>query len=90
MFISLSFSFFTFFLFIIKLSTLMFSEEELKKYVIAIHECDKSKFFEQQFFFDLIKAECVHMHTDNFNLKKFNVVDQQSISSHQLKTYMII
>ena len=30
------------------------------------------------------------MHTGNFNLKKFNVMSQQSISSHQLKTHMAI
>ena len=58
----------------------MFFKKELKEYVIAIHECDKSKFSEQWFFPDLIKAECVHMHIDSFNLKKFSVADQQLIS----------
>ena len=60
----------------------MFFEEKSKKYVIAIYKCNKSKFFKQQFFLDSVKAECVHMHTDSFNLKKFNIANQQSISSH--------
>ena len=82
MFISLSSFFFTFFSFTIKSSISTFFKKELKKYVITIYKCDKSKFFKQQFFFNLIKAKCVHMHTNSFNLKKFNVADQQSISSH--------
>ena len=80
MFIFLFFFFFIFFLFIIKSSISMLFEKKSKKYVIIIHECNKSKFFKQQFFFNLIKAECVHMHIDNFNLKKFNIANQQSIN----------
>ena len=68
----------------------MFFKKELKEYIIAIHECDKSKLFEWWFFFDLIKAECVHMHTDSFNLKKFSVMSQQSISLCQLEAHVII
>ena len=75
MFIFLFFSFFIFFLFIIKLSILTFFKKELKKYVITIYKCNKSKFFKQQFFFNSIKIECVHMHTDSFNLKKFSIAD---------------
>ena len=75
MFISLFFYFFIFFLFTIKSSILIFFKKELKKYVIIIYKCNKSKLFKQQFFFNLIKAECVHMHIDNFNLKKFNIAD---------------
>ena len=75
MFIFLFSFFFTFFLFIIKSSISTFSEEELKEYVIIIYECNKNKFLKQQFFFNLIKAECVHMHTDSFNLKEFNIAD---------------
>ena len=89
-FIFLSSSFSTFFLFIIKSLTSMLSEKKSKKYVIVTHECDKSKFLEWWFFSDLIKAKCVHMHTDNFNLKEFNIASQQSISSHWLETYMAI
>ena len=90
MFISLFSFFFIFFLFIIKSSTSTFFKKELKEYVIAIHECNKSKIFKQQFFFNLIKAECVHMHTNSFNLKEFNVVSQQLISSYWLEAHMII
>ena len=75
MFIFLLFSFFIFFLFTIKSLILTFFKKELKKYVIAIHKCNKSKLFKQQFFSDLIKTECVHMHTDSFNLKEFNVAN---------------
>ena len=82
MFISLLFFFFIFFLFTIKSSTSMFFKKELKEYVITIHECDKNKSFKQQFFFNLIKAECVHMHINSFNLKEFNVASQQSINLH--------
>ena len=74
MFIFLFFSFSTFFSFIIKSLISMFFKKKLKEYVIAIHECNKSKLFKQQFFFDLIKAECVYMHTNSFNLKKFNIM----------------
>ena len=90
MFTFLFFYFFTFFLFIIKSSTSTFFKEELKEYVITICKCDKNDFFKQQFFFNLIKAECVHMHTDNFNLKKFNVTNWQSINLCWLKTHMTI
>ena len=90
MFISLSSSFFTFFLFTIKSLTSMFFKKELKEYVIVIHECNKNKSLEWWFFFNLIKAECVHMHTDSFNLKEFNVAGWQSINSHWLKTHVII
>ena len=74
-FISLFSSFFTFFLFTIKSLTSTFFKKELKEYVITIHKCDKSKLSEWQFFFDLIKAECVHMHTSSFNLKKFSIMN---------------
>ena len=35
----------------------------------------KVNFLNNDSFFNLIKAECVHMHTNSFNLKKFNVVN---------------
>ena len=47
MFIFLFSFFFTFFSFIIKSSTSTFFKEELKEYVIVIHECDKNKSFKQ-------------------------------------------
>ena len=90
MFIFLSFFFFIFFLFIIKSLTSMFSEKKLKKYVIVIHKYNKNKFFEWWFFFNLIKAEYVHMHTNSFNLKKFNVVNWQSISLCWLRAHVAI
>ena len=75
MFIFLSFFFFIFFSFTIKslISTLF--KKKLKEYIITIHKCNKSKFSEQQFFSDLIKAECVHMHINSFNLKEFSIAD---------------
>ena len=75
MFIFLFFYFFIFFLFTIKSSTSTFLEKKLKEYVITTHKYNKSKSFEQQFFLNLIKAECVHMHISSFNLKKFNIAD---------------
>ena len=90
MFIFLSSSFFTFFSFIIKSLTSTFFKKKLKEYVIIIHEYNESKSFKQWFFFDSIKAKCVHMHTSNFNLKEFNVADWQLISLHWLKTHVII
>ena len=90
MFISLFSFFFIFFSFIIKSLTSTLFKKELKEYVITTHKCDKNKLLEWQFFFNLIKAECVHMHTDSFNLKEFNIADQQLISSHWLKIYMTI
>ena len=68
----------------------MFFKEELKKYVITIYKCNKSKLSEQWFFFNLIKIECVYTHTDSFNLKEFNIANQQLISLHWLETHMTI
>ena len=80
----------TSFLFTIKSLTSTPLEEESKEYVIATHKCNKSKSPEQQSFPDLIKAECVHMHTSSFNLKEFSVAGQQPISLCQLGAHMAI
>ena len=90
MFISLFSFFFIFFLFIIKSLISTFFKKELKKYIIVTYECNKNEFFKQQFFFNLIKVKCVHMHTNSFNLKEFNIVSWQLISLCWLKTHVTI
>ena len=58
----------------IKSSTLKLTEKELRKYVIKTYKCNKSKIPDQQTFLNMVKADCVHMHTNSFNEKEFNIM----------------